>query len=447
MTRFSGHALGRGASGWMTGAGIVLPPLHYTGLRDLGENLLHSLWLMVILALALAALIGLVARRLLSASRRRQDELERLVAARTAELEHLGRLTETLNSAVRLEDVLEHVYSSFRSLLPYDRIGFALVEGQPARVRAVWARGETAPSAIASGYEAPLAGSSLQRVLTTREPRVLADLEAYLEQHPESDSTRRIVEEGMRSSLTFPLVALGRPVGFLFFSSRRVRAYTDDHVRLLRQVAGEVSLILEKSRLYDDLLATKGELELANQTLARLAAEDPLTGVANRRVFEQRLDEEWRRAQRVHGPMAVLMVDVDHFKAFNDRYGHAAGDRCLVQVATALAANLRRAGDLLTRHGGEEFAVILPETTVAAASRIADVLRSAVEGLGLPHAGSPVAPHVTVSIGVAAAYPAAGGDPSSLVAAADAALYQAKAAGRNTCRGRELTGEIATVGA
>jgi diguanylate cyclase (GGDEF)-like protein len=145
--------------------------------------------------------------------------------------------------------------------------------------------------------------------------------------------------------------------------------------------------------------------------------------------------------------MAVLMVDVDHFKPFNDRNGHAAGDRCLVQVATTLAANLRRAGDLLSRHGGEEFAIVLPETTVAAAARIAEKLRSAVEGLGLQHSGSPVAPHVTVSIGVAAAYPAAGGDPSHLVAAADAALYQAKAAGRNTWCARELTGEVSTVGA
>lgn len=428
-------------------SGVALPPLHLASFRDLGEQLLHTLWMMVILALALAVLIGFVARRLLTASQRRQDELERLVAARTAELEQLGRLTETLNAAVRLEDVLEHVYSSFRPLLPYHRIGFALVEGEPAMVRAVWARGSTEPFAITAGYESPLEGSSLQRVLATREPRVLDDLEAYLARHPGSDSTRRIVEEGMRSSLTFPLVALGRPVGFLFFSSRQPRAYTNEHVQLLRQVAGEVSHILEKSRLYDELLETKVQLERANTTLARLASEDPLTGVANRRVFDQRLDEEWRRAQRAQGSLAVLMVDVDEFKAFNDRHGHAAGDRCLVEVVTALTSNLRRAGDLLSRYGGEEFAAILPETTVAAASRIAEVLRSAVEELRVPHGGSPVAPHVTVSIGAAAVYPAAGGDAAALVAAADAALYQAKAAGRNTCRIRELTGEIATVGA
>jgi diguanylate cyclase (GGDEF)-like protein len=314
-------------------------------------------------------------------------------------------------------------------------------------VRAVWARGSTEPFAITAGYESPLEGSSLERILATREPRVLHDLEEYLGRHPDSDSTRRIVEEGMRSSLTVPLVALGRAVGFLFFSSRRARAYSEEHVRLLRQVAGEVSHILEKSRLYDELLETKVQLERANTTLTRLAAEDPLTGVANRRVFDQRLDEEWRRAQRAQGSLAVLMIDVDEFKAFNDRNGHAAGDRCLVEVATALASNLRRAGDLLSRYGGEEFAAILPETTVAAASRIAEVLRCAVEALREPHGGSPVAPHVTVSIGAAAVYPAAGGDAAALVAAADAALYQAKAAGRNTCRSRELTGEISVVNA
>lgn len=172
------------------------------------------------------------------------------------------------------------------------------------------------------------------------------------------------------------------------------------------------------------------ELAERNARLARLAAEDPLTGVANRRRFNELLPVEFARAQREQQPLALLMIDIDRFKDYNDRSGHPAGDDCLVRVAQALAAPLQRPTDVVARFGGEEFAVLMPGTHRDGARRHAERLRAAVEALAIAHPGGGV---VTVSIGVAAT--GAPGGPQSaeeLLDDADRALYRAKDAGRNT---------------
>lgn len=172
-------------------------------------------------------------------------------------------------------------------------------------------------------------------------------------------------------------------------------------------------------------------LERLNQELQRLTATDGLTGVANRRRFDEALDHEWRRAIRAAAPLACIMIDIDHFKAFNDRYGHLQGDACLRQIAHALVSTVRRAGDIVARYGGEEFAVVLPATALAGAQRVAEQLRTTVENLKIPHDASGTSAFVTISLGVSAVVPQQGVMPHTLVAAADRALYQAKRSGRN----------------
>lgn len=173
------------------------------------------------------------------------------------------------------------------------------------------------------------------------------------------------------------------------------------------------------------------ELAAANQELERLASEDGLTRVANKRAFEELYGDEWRRAVRNAAPLSVIMLDVDFFKRYNDRHGHLRGDECLRTVAGVLKERVRRAGDLVARYGGEEFVVVLANANLDGAVQVAEELRAGVEGLGLPHGASEVAPHVTISLGVASTVPGIGADPASLLAGADAALYRAKAAGRN----------------
>ena len=182
----------------------------------------------------------------------------------------------------------------------------------------------------------------------------------------------------------------------------------------------------------ETLVSTRtAELQEANAKLAQLSREDPLTGVWNRRRLEEAFEAEWRRAVRHDGALALLLIDVDHFKDYNDRFGHQAGDACLQAVAGALAAGHRRAGELVARYGGEEFAVLLPFGTRNDAVAAAEESRRRIEALALPHPGSKTATVVTVSVGVAWAPASPTSTPADLVAAADRALYRAKEIGRN----------------
>ncbi len=175
--------------------------------------------------------------------------------------------------------------------------------------------------------------------------------------------------------------------------------------------------------------------KLLEQQLAVLATTDGLTGLANRRRLDEALTQEWRRAVREGTEVSLALIDVDRFKAFNDRYGHQAGDECLRGIAGALAGTVRRPADLAARYGGEELAALLPGTDACGAGDVAEAVRAAVEALAVPHEGSAPAMVVTVSIGLATAMPQANSDPAvgvrALLEAADQALYEAKKAGRN----------------
>ncbi|MBD1872806.1 PAS domain S-box protein [Nodosilinea sp. FACHB-131] len=173
------------------------------------------------------------------------------------------------------------------------------------------------------------------------------------------------------------------------------------------------------------------QLQQANGELSRVATTDALTQVANRRCFDQVFMQEWTRAQRATTSLALIMCDVDYFKPYNDHYGHPAGDRCLQQVAQLLKDHIQRPGDVLARYGGEEFVILLPKTTLVGAMAVATRIQHQFTQARLPHGFSSVADHITLSFGIACCVPLQEKLPSELLAAADAALYQAKLAGRN----------------
>ncbi len=182
-------------------------------------------------------------------------------------------------------------------------------------------------------------------------------------------------------------------------------------------------------RLDHKVAQRTAELEAANRKLAELSRTDGLTGIANRRHFDESLATEWQRAQRHGLPLTVLLIDIDLFKVYNDLLGHQAGDDCLRQVAKTLQLQAHRADDLVARYGGEEF-VVIAHADSTQALQLAERLRQAVEGLGLPHPGSP-AGLVTISLGAASGIPTEAQAPEAWLRLADKALYQAKAAGRN----------------
>jgi signal transduction histidine kinase len=182
-----------------------------------------------------------------------------VVDVQLAQMQALARVIERVNAGLTLEEVLNYLYDSFRPLIPYDRIGFALLEDEGRVLRAHWARTEAPKLRIYVGYAAPMTGSSLQNIIETRQPRILNDLTAYLADHPASESTRLAVAEGIRSSLTCPLIALGRPLGFLFFSSMHPDTYAGVHVEVFQAIAGQLGLIVEKGRLYEQLVQLNQE--------------------------------------------------------------------------------------------------------------------------------------------------------------------------------------------
>ncbi|MGQ4648324.1 diguanylate cyclase domain-containing protein [Lyngbya aestuarii] len=195
------------------------------------------------------------------------------------------------------------------------------------------------------------------------------------------------------------------------------------HFAVLRQ---RVRRLIQQFQLYK-------QLQMANQELQRLANLDGLTGVANRRRFDEYLEDEWQRMIREKLPLSLILCDIDFFKKYNDTYGHQAGDACLRRVADALRFCAKRSVDLVARYGGEEFAVILPNTTAIGASQVAEEIREVLRSLDITHIKSPVSKYVTLSLGIACIQPKPQSLPNILVAAADKALYQAKAAGRDCC--------------
>ncbi len=203
-----------------------------------------------------------------------------------------------------------------------------------------------------------------------------------------------------------------------------------DVVHVIRENGKTVKLvgfmfdISERKKLEHELIET-------NRKLEAFSYQDGLTGIGNRRLYEQVLESEWRRARRNRQPISMVVIDIDHFKEYNDHYGHVMGDQCLRQIATALDGVANRSTDFCARYGGEEFVLLLPETDFSAARMIAEKVRSAILELKIPHAKSATAEVVTVSAGVCTLVPEQGETPERLFEIADRALYLAKKNQRN----------------
>ena len=188
---------------------------------------------------------------------------------------------------------------------------------------------------------------------------------------------------------------------------------------------------LERDAAYFALSETQKELEKSNKELQRLSSMDGLTKIPNRRTFDESLEKEWRNAQRGYKPLSLLIIDIDHFKLYNDGYGHQGGDDCLKNVAQALHASTNRPMDMVCRYGGEEFGVILPDTPIEGAIRVAETMLENIANLKIEHEYSNTSHIVSVSIGVATCFPKDDELSKDLVSMADAALYKAKKNGRN----------------
>jgi diguanylate cyclase (GGDEF)-like protein len=232
----------------------------------------------------------------------------------------------------------------------------------------------------------------------------------------------------VRAEYLVPIRHRARLHGVLNIESTRADFFGADACAVFDAIADQVAGAIHLARI-------AGELEAANRKLEQLSMSDGLTGIANRRCFDQRLGEEWRRAVREGLSLALLLVDADNFKALNDALGHVHGDECLRTLARLCCDAIDGERDLVARYGGEELVVLLPGRDLRSARRIAERLRQRIELAALPHPDSAVAQCVTASIGVAALVPAQLRAPEQLILAADHALYAAKARGKNRVAG------------
>lgn len=356
------------------------------------------------------------------------SKLAGVLRQRSAEAERLAQITEQVAGGLLFDDLLGRVFDAFRALIPYERMGCALLSEDSTRVTLAWARSEVGEMQLAVGYSAAMTSTGLTGALASGQPRVLNDLEAYLEQRPRSQATALMVAEGMRSSLACPLITQGKPVGFLFFSSASKDVYTEAHRAIFLRAAPPLSMLVENSRLYQQVYDMNLRLVFAQHQLREQATRDALTGLFNRGAILEQLDKELARSRRHGNPLAVMLVDVDHFKLINDQHGHQAGDLVLRAIARRLSTAVRRS-DSVGRYGGEEFLALLPDASTEGAQFSAERLRTAVAQATMGFDGKNIA--ATVSLGVAVAPRPDGLTVDQLIRAADEELYTAKSTGRN----------------
>ncbi len=306
-----------------------------------------------------------------------------------------------------LDSVLETIARSLRRLFPVDGAALGLLEGESILVREVIKRGPASPR---EPERLPADATHLLGWVISRDRALWRnDVPA------EMRFTESVKTPGMKSDMTIPLKARGQVMGAFRVACRRRHAFDPEDFEVLKRCADMTAVAVETQRL---LLATK-----------RLAELDGVTGVYNHRHFRTLLDQEVERARRLERPVSLVMIDIDHFKRFNDTYGHQAGDEVLRHVAQLAARALRRS-DAVARYGGEEFVVLLPDATIQDALPVAEKIRAEVERNPLTVGGMLRPLHVTISLGVAA-FPADAINGPELVAVADRALYQAKSRGRN----------------
>lgn len=346
---------------------------------------------------------------------------------RTTQLEVLNEVARIATLDVELRPMLQRITDTLATKFNWEFVALVTIDEERSAFLCE-AVTSSVPTAIHVGYTRPLGSGVVGHVAATGEPVTLDDVHTW----PNYVETM----EGAQAEICVPVRHHDRTVAVLNLESTRRSAFHEQLPLLTTvadQIAGAIHMASVNARLAETtrLLELKTRaLEEANEhlagaieTLHRISTQDGLTGVSNRRHFDETLAIEWRRAARRASPVALLLLDIDHFKAFNDVSGHQAGDDALRRVAHTLRDSVHRAADLVARYGGEEFAVLLPDTDLESARTIAESLRQHIENLG----------DVTVSIGITSTIPPRdGAGIEALIGRADAALYEAKRAGRNT---------------
>lgn len=327
-------------------------------------------------------------------------------------------LAQVLHEALQgdtLEAVLKAIVECITRRLPVTIASIILLnEARTHFVQEVWSG--RIELELPGGMPWPVTLGAAGRCARTGESQLITDLPNDPDYVPGN--------RDVNSEYLVPILHRGRMHGVLNLESTRGDFFTPEVCAAFDAIAEQIGGAIHAARLVR-------ELETANRKLRELSMIDGLTGIANRRCFDERIAEEWRRQAREGASLGLLMVDVDCFKALNDALGHLRGDECLRVIARLCADGVRGDDDLVARYGGEEIAILLPGCTLAESERVAGRVCASVRERRMAHPASPAGSHVTVSIGVSAASAHDARSPEELIAAADRALYSAKRQGRD----------------
>lgn len=339
----------------------------------------------------------------------------------------LYKIMVECNFNLRLIDVLNHIYESFQKHLPYDRMSLVLLEHDKSKLKLHWARANYNKLELNTGHTIPMADSTAQKLLDTHDMLIIDDLSTYLEEYSESTLIKAAFKEGIHSCLVCPLIATGKPIGFILFTCRKKNIYQKLHKDLSLQIASHLALVIEKAQLYKGVKLNK-QLIAQKKSLEQRVTHDALTGLFNRPAIFDILHKQILHAKRSGLDIAVIMIDIDHFKSINDTCGHLTGDAVLCEVAERLTRSAR-SHEYIGRYGGEEFLAIVSPYDQEGALKAAERFRNAV-------ACQAVSAHqmlipVTISLGVAISTEQETLDEDLLLQKADEALYLAKHKGRN----------------
>jgi len=340
-------------------------------------------------------------------------------------IEILAQVSSEALQGETLEAVLQRIVDCIARRLPVTIASIILLDEEGAHfVQEVWS-GILALD-LPSGLPWPVTIGASGRCARTGQPQLISNVQGDADYVPGNID--------VKSEYLVPIRHRDRLHGVLNLESTSAEFFTAEVCSAFDAIAGQVAGAIHFARVVRDL-------EIANRKLRQLSMSDGLTGIANRRCFDERIALEWARHSAEQRSLALLLVDVDCFKPLNDARGHLHGDECLRELANVCIGVLRGQDDLVARYGGEEFALLLPGCDLRSARRVAERLRRGVESLALPHLTSPVAPYVTVSVGVSAVVPPSVQSSDALIAAADRALYIGKARGRNRVVARIVAGD------
>ncbi len=346
-----------------------------------------------------------------------QKENAEILQDEVAGLKDILRLAQVVASTLNFDEVLEKILQSAMELMQTPAGSIALYDGYEAQMTLRAHRG-LSERFIAKNHWRVKARGLTGRILAQDEVFVVEDVETT-----PFFSNPLAHEEGIRALIAVPLKIQDRVVGLLYLDDFQPRTFSPARLRLLPVFGTLAAISIENSRLHEKAL--------------HLACTDGLTGLYNHRHFQELMDKEMARAERMRQPLALIILDVDDFKVFNDTYGHLVGDKVLVTVAELLKKTLRES-DLVARYGGEEFVALLPDTDLEYALVAAERLRQEIETHATDRVGPHVTRKVTVSMGVAA-YPRDGMKRGHLMKIADDLLYGAKAGGKNQIYSKEYT--------